>query len=93
VLNVNRRLRESDAVRATGLAVSRFLGFFFALTLTLAVVVTAYSIVAGAPISQIWDGIKALIISAVVLLIFTILAALIAGTFEPLDVGESDSAG
>jgi hypothetical protein len=60
------------------LAMGRFLGFFFALLLTLTVVIAVYSGVATAPISQTWDAVKALMITAVVLLLLALACGLIA---------------
>jgi hypothetical protein len=51
------------------LAVGRFLGFFFVFILTVTVVITFYSGVATAPIAQTWDAVKALVITAAVLLL------------------------
>jgi uncharacterized membrane protein len=59
-------------------AVGRFLGFFFVLMLTVTVLIAAYSAVASAPISQTWDAVKALVITAVVLLLLALGCGLIA---------------
>jgi hypothetical protein len=58
-------------------AVGRFLGFFFVLMVTVTVLIAAYSIVATAPLSQTWDAVKALVITAVVLLLFALGCGLI----------------
>lgn len=59
-------------------AMGRFLGFFFALLLALTVVIAVSSGVATAPISQTWDAVKALVITAVVLLVLAPACGLIA---------------
>jgi hypothetical protein len=60
------------------LAMGRFLGFFFALLLTLTVVIAVYNGVASAPISQAWDAVKALVITGVVLLVLALACGFIA---------------
>lgn len=65
-------------------AVGRFLGFFFVLVLTIAVLITVYSALATAPISQTWDAVKALVVTAVVLLLLALGSGMLAeGTARP----------
>lgn len=64
------------------MAVGRFLAFFSVFLLTLTVVVTVYSALATAPISQTWDAVKALVITAVVLLLLGLLAGRIADSLS-----------
>jgi len=72
---------ESEALKNAVLAITRFLAFFFALTIALAVVIACYGIFGNSPISQIWDAVKSLLLGALVLLILTVVAALVAGWF------------
>jgi len=62
--------------------VSRFFGFFFTLLVTIAVVIAAYSIVAGQPVDKTWSAVEALIIAAVALLILAFAAAVLPGALE-----------
>lgn len=72
------RTEGAETMRDVLLAVGRFLGFFFVLLVTLTVVIAVYSAVATAPISQTWDAVKALVITALVLLGLAIGCGLIA---------------
>ncbi|HEX6510359.1 MAG TPA: hypothetical protein VF221_22240, partial [Chloroflexota bacterium] len=59
-------------------AVGRFLSFFFVLVLTIALLITVYSALATAPASQTWDAVKALVVTALVLLLLALGSGLLA---------------
>ncbi len=65
-----------------GPAVSRFFGFFFALLITIAVVIASYAIVAGQPIQKTWNAVEALLIASVVVLALALVADRVPGWFE-----------
>ena len=71
-------VRRGEAMREVLRGIGRFLAFFFVLLVTLTVLIAVYSAVATAPISQTWDAVKALVITAVVLLLLALGSGLIA---------------
>lgn len=74
-----------------GLAVSRFFAFFFTLMITLAVVIGAYSAVAGQPVDKTWSAVEALVIAAIVLLALAIAGSYVATLLDGHAAGASRS--
>jgi uncharacterized membrane protein len=70
-------IRQEGMSMQVATTVSRFFGFFFTLLVTIAVVIAAYTIVAGQPVDKIWSAVEALVIAAVAVLVLAVAAALI----------------
>jgi hypothetical protein len=63
-------------------AISRFFGFFFALLVTIAVVIASYSIVAGQPVDKTWSAVEALTIASIAVLVLAVAATLVRDVME-----------
>ena len=56
-------------------AISKFMAFFFALTLSVVVVIVSYALLGAASASQTWEAVRGLILSAIILLALSLVAS------------------